>query len=122
MSKPNLPPLPQMDVGVSGQVKFAYSQEALTAYAEEAVRQAMAAHWQPMETAPTDGSLMLLFARLTGWNVHTGSKYAPSIHIGHFSDMGGGMWLGSAYRNQDIIDLDPISWARLPPPPETRDG
>lgn len=43
MSKPNLPPLPQMDVGVSGQVKFAYSQEALTAYAEEAVRQALAA-------------------------------------------------------------------------------
>lgn len=42
MSKPNLPPLPQMDVGVSGQVKFAYSQEALTAYAEEAVRQALA--------------------------------------------------------------------------------
>lgn len=43
MSKPNLPLLSQMDVGVSGQVKFAYSQDALIAYAEEAVRQALAA-------------------------------------------------------------------------------
>ncbi|MDZ5615038.1 hypothetical protein U2261_10500 [Achromobacter xylosoxidans] len=38
-----LPPRPPMDVGVSGQVKFAYSQEALDAYAEQAVREALAA-------------------------------------------------------------------------------
>lgn len=37
-----LPPRPPMDVGVSGQVKFAYSQEALDAYAEQAVRDALA--------------------------------------------------------------------------------
>lgn len=37
-----LPPRPPMDVGVSGQVKFAYSQEALDAYAEQAVREALA--------------------------------------------------------------------------------
>ncbi|WP_241122248.1 hypothetical protein [Achromobacter xylosoxidans] len=38
-----LPPRPPMDVGVSGQVKFAYSQEALDAYAAQAVREALAA-------------------------------------------------------------------------------
>ncbi len=38
-----LPPRPPMDVGISGQVKFAYSQEALDAYAEQAVRDALAA-------------------------------------------------------------------------------
>lgn len=37
-----LPPRPAMDVGVSGQVKFAYSQEALDYYAEQAVREALA--------------------------------------------------------------------------------
>lgn len=36
-----LPPRPPMDVGLSGQVKFAYSQEALDAYAEQAVRDAL---------------------------------------------------------------------------------
>lgn len=37
-----LPPRPPMDVGISGQVQFAYSQEALDAYAEQAVREALA--------------------------------------------------------------------------------
>ena len=72
MSKPNLPPIPQMDVGVSGQVKFAYSQEALTAYAEEAVRQALAAsakealHPKPIQYSPDDVPERALWK--DGWN------------------------------------------------------
>ncbi|MBC9904792.1 hypothetical protein [Achromobacter xylosoxidans] len=43
MSKINLPPLPEFDVGILGQVKFAYSLDAMEAYAEQAVREALAA-------------------------------------------------------------------------------
>jgi len=42
MSTIKLPPLPPLDVGVYGLAKFAYSKQALIAYAEEAVRQALA--------------------------------------------------------------------------------
>ncbi len=34
-----LPPLPAYDVGIHGQVQFAFSAEALRAYAEEAIKQ-----------------------------------------------------------------------------------
>lgn len=37
-----LPPLPPLDVGVYGQGKFAYSKESMRAYAEQAVREALA--------------------------------------------------------------------------------
>lgn len=76
MSKPNLPPLPQMDVGVSGQVKFAYSQEALTAYAEEAVRQALAAQ-VPVAWMTEDGRVATDETKRTAM----ASSSRPVFHI-----------------------------------------
>ncbi len=104
MSKPNLPPLPQMDVGVSGQVKFAYSQEAMTAYAEEAVRQALAG--QP-STAVTN--------ELPGWEetsakVYRGETLTPLELFIHENEPAGAD--ADAWRDQLLdamasIDKDP---------------
>lgn len=54
MSKINLPPLPEFDIGMVGQVKFAYSLDAMEAYAEQAVREALAAQ-KPVAWMTEDG-------------------------------------------------------------------
>lgn len=117
MSKPNLPPLPQMDVGVSGQVKFAYSQEALTTYAEEAVRQALAAQADSLRAfADRKYCAAVEYARRNealGWE-----EKAKRGRFGH-EEYACHKKMNEAYGAHFGIYE---ALKQIAPPPETRDG
>ncbi|WP_315136453.1 hypothetical protein [Achromobacter marplatensis] len=49
--KIELPVLPMLDVGLPGENPFAYSDEAMLAFAEKAVRQAIAGHHRDLVDA-----------------------------------------------------------------------
>ncbi|WP_116521038.1 hypothetical protein [Achromobacter insuavis] len=71
------------------------------------------AGWLPIESAPKDGTPVLLFARLTGPNFATGAPYAPTIHVGAYrTDLC--IWTGSAYRDQREIEIEPTCWMPRP--------
>ncbi len=73
--------------------------------------------WRPIESAPKDGTPVLLFARLVGVNIATNSPYAPTIHVGAYrTDLR--IWTGSAYRNQLEIELEPTHWMPRPAFPD----
>ncbi|AMG36283.1 hypothetical protein [Achromobacter xylosoxidans] len=73
--------------------------------------------WLPIESAPKDGTPVLLFARLVGVNIATNSPYAPTIHVGAYrTDLR--IWTGSAYRNQLEIELEPTHWMPRPAFPD----
>ena len=77
--------------------------------------------WKPIDSAPKDGTPVLLFARLSGHNIQTNSRYAPTIQVGAFrTDLK--IWTGSAYRDQREIEIEPISWMPLPPFPGSLDS
>lgn len=65
ISPVKLPPLPDMDIGVNGQVKFAYSAETLKAYAEQAVREALAAQ-EPVAYLRADSLVRLAHPHVAG--------------------------------------------------------
>lgn len=67
MSDAKLPPLPRMDVGVSGQVKFAYSERVLIAYAKKAVRQALAAQKPLVLYDPVSGAVTPVGRPVSEW-------------------------------------------------------
>ena len=73
--------------------------------------------WLSIESAPKDGTPVLLFARLVGVNIATNSPYAPTIHVGAYrTDLR--IWTGSAYRNQLEIELEPTHWMPRPAFPD----
>lgn len=75
------------------------------------------AGWLPIESAPKDGTPVLLFARLAGVNFATNSPYAPTIHVGAYrTDLC--IWTGSAYRNQLEIEIEPTHWMPRPAFPD----
>lgn len=75
------------------------------------------AGWLPIESAPKDGTPVLLFARLAGVNFATNSPYAPTIHVGAYrTDLR--LWTGSAYRDQREIELEPTHWMPRPAFPD----
>jgi phage tail protein X len=75
------------------------------------------AGWLPIESAPKDGTPVLLFARLAGVNFATNSPYAPTIHVGAYrTDLC--IWTGSAYRDQLEIEIEPTHWMPRPAFPD----
>lgn len=75
------------------------------------------AGWLPIESAPKDGTPVLLFARLAGVNIATNSPYSPTIHVGAYrTDLR--LWTGSAYRDQREIELEPTHWMPRPAFPD----
>jgi len=66
--------------------------------------------WQPIETAPTDGSLILLWGRY--WSDDQGEFKTPLI----------GQWAGNARRWEAVMatwfGVRPTHWMPLPEPPE----
>lgn len=75
------------------------------------------AAWLPIESAPKDGTPVLLFARLAGLNIATNSPYSPTIHVGAYrTDLS--LWTGSSYCDQREIEIEPTHWMPRPEFPE----
>ena len=74
------------------------------------------AEWQPIETAPKDGTWILVFEH---------DEYSPSIHVVRWGqpEWGGGdlTWVTMALGpNPDTYDPHPVThWMPLPDPPTT---
>lgn len=69
------------------------------------------AAWQPIETAPTDGTPLLLFAR-------SKNARAPIRIVGWFlADIG---WIEGCFVPNQPIGIVPTHWMPLPRPPELR--
>lgn len=69
--------------------------------------------WQPIETAPKDGTPLLLFAGA----YLDGHEYAPTIVVGWYVASKG--WIANSYRGQITVNLRPKAWMSLPRFPET---
>lgn len=68
--------------------------------------------WQPIETAPKDGSYILL-----GWFLEHGGGGPPVVCFWHSTE---GKWCGGSrlYRSQGYFS--PTHWFSLPPDPRER--
>ena len=116
----NLPPLPYLGPGVEiDGVRYFTTFEVLT-FARQAQREAVAAavpEWLPIETAPKDGTFILLWeqystAPFVGSWVHQGW----SVSHEHVDAEGG--WDGANV--VDALSLPITHWLPLPPPPEVK--
>lgn len=80
----------------------------------------MNTHWQPIETAPKDGTEVLL----GGVSTPFANGVNPAwVDIGSFEERGycGSCWYSSATdRDGDRLDCDPTHWMPLPEPPEVK--
>ena len=70
--------------------------------------------WQPIETAPKDGTGVLgYFPELKGY-------VAPQEFIPmHWSGWGGGIWCNST-SGHNLLSAKPTHWMPLPTPPEEK--
>jgi hypothetical protein len=66
--------------------------------------------WQPIETAPRDGTNLLLFARKNG-------ARAPVRVVGWFLPVRGS-WVELAFAPNDPVGIIPSHWMALPSRPE----
>jgi hypothetical protein len=68
--------------------------------------------WQPIATAPKDGTDVLLFARE--------GECAPSVYVGRWSTSAwyGAAWVAYEHRSETEY-LTPTHWMPLPAPPTT---
>ncbi len=83
--------------------------------ARAAITADQAAAWQPIETAPKDGSEIILgCAGKNGWSG------AGFYHDGSQCKRSDGGWFGEDDRNNLLIakDIDVTHWMPLPPPPK----
>lgn len=62
--------------------------------------------WKPIETAPMDGTPLLLFARCLGYT-------APTRIIGWYLPEYG--WIEASFT--EPVGLEPFNWMPLPTPP-----
>lgn len=86
-----------------------------------------AGDWRPIETAPLDGTAVLLYVpgqkswhRLTGMpdmmiGMWTNQNYTPAGWFGDYGDVDQGYESTGAYFEHER--LDPTHWMPLPPPP-----
>lgn len=72
-----------------------------------------AAAWQPIETAPKDGTWLL--AIVNGIHPIIGKPFVPSVV--HFDD---GIWTENDRAGRDDEDWRPTHWMQLPEPPAIR--
>lgn len=68
--------------------------------------------WQPIETAPKDGTAVL------GWVPRLGYVARQDCIPMHWSGWGGGVWENSTSGHK--IGVEPEFWMPLPPPPVRR--
>ena len=65
--------------------------------------------WNPIETAPKDGTVLLLFARCK-------TATAPAVNIGWYIDGMG--WIEAAFHPNEPQGLVPTHWMPRPEPPQ----
>jgi hypothetical protein len=74
--------------------------------------------WKPIETAPKDGTMVMLAWRHNGKWVSTPGEWCPTW----YGDPKGACWLGANLDEEYGVPLQPTRWTHLPePPPETLD-
>lgn len=74
--------------------------------------------WQPLDTAPLDGTLVDLWVRLKGGSFE---KRVPECSWGWIRKWNGEEyqgWIGLGHMHEERI---PLAWRLLPSPPETSD-
>lgn len=70
----------------------------------------MNTEWKPIESAPKDGTPVLLFAR------HIYAESSTRVVGAYLLDYG---WLAQSYAGQGSARLDPSHWMPLPPFPDS---
>lgn len=81
----------------------------------------MTSEWQPIETAPKDGTPVLVYATRDGW-VAKPARLVASYKSGFWQIYGaaGGEPKSSNIRDPQWLDVvTPTHWMPLPNPPET---
>lgn len=81
--------------------------------------------WLPIETAPKDGTAVLLFEPAEDRYLNEGLEYGPKV--GQLLCMGVGTWCQTDsgedywgdYHDLNVLMSEPTHWHPLPPPPET---
>lgn len=77
--------------------------------------------WQPIETAPTDGTTILLYGDVAG--EINGPAFVPSVSIGYY-DYGSGDFSDKGYTWNSMggdaysVWVKPTHWMPLPEPPK----
>lgn len=74
--------------------------------------------WQPIETAPKDGTQILLFDPSGTWDPDLAS-FSPRVAVGAWKDFpnGHGEWRGY-YSGLSAVE-EPTHWMPLPEPPKS---
>lgn len=68
--------------------------------------------WQPIETAPKDGTWVLLYDPKTTCGIYTG--YYDPCYMG--PRIGG--WFNGHMSDEEYVEIFPTHWMPLPPKPE----
>jgi hypothetical protein len=76
----------------------------------------MADWWQPIDTAPRDGSLILARNAAHGFMYVVGWRPAAGDEESHWDDVGGGLQQPALYFNANYFQ----HWMSLPPPPRSQ--
>ena len=81
--------------------------------------------WQPIETAPKDGSMVLLleFTNLDDYNTQVSVGLWTDLHAGHVvnDEMVWADWAAGLNEDDEWSALNPTHWMPLPEPPRHSD-
>jgi hypothetical protein len=78
--------------------------------------------WMDIETAPKDGTVILVYAEQGMSMSDFGLEDIEfnGMHVAVWDAYGGGAWVIASYPDMgDVVTGDPTHWRPLPPPPET---
>lgn len=80
--------------------------------------------WQPMETAPKDGTPVLVWANRFGWERYGYAMVCAVYHSNQWRIYGcaGGVPKPGKQTTQMLDEVDPTHWMHLPPRPEDTDN
>lgn len=85
---------------------------------DEARRAWREAQWQPIETAPKDGTQILGFCA----DAAAGREFWVVLWVEDEEYPDGGFWLDASKQDSMTVDAEPTHWVPLPAPPPTEDA
>lgn len=100
------------DFGMDGDSAYAARPSEFLALARAAVAAFASSVWHPIQTAPKDGSDMLLYGHGV---LRSGGVYAKGHHVGWSQvDRAGNVYWAT---RDPAVDCEPTHWMPLPTPP-----